>query len=206
MDKLEKADSREALLAAGLKLFAQKGLDGTTVKEIAEEAGVNVSLVSYYFQGKDGLFVACLKPFGSSLLATAERVLKPASTLQEFEVRLALFIEEFIDAHLKQSDFTQIIHRDCTPGNPVVRQLFRESFIHVFEAFVRYVAGAKKAGLLRSSVDPVIACGFLMGGLVHSIRMDFIAQEHFNQSIQDPKYREKLTQHVVRQFMQGVSA
>jgi len=201
-----KLESRELLLAAGLKLFADKGFDGTTVKEIAEEAGVNVSLVSYYFQGKEGLFVACLQPFGSSLLATAERVLKPATTREEFEVRLRLFIEEFLIAHSQASEITQILHRDCSPGNPHVRRLYRESFIHIFEAFVRFAATAKKTGILRPDHEPVIACGFLLGGLVQSIRMDFILQEHFNQTIDDPKYREKMITQVVRQFMQGVSA
>jgi len=202
----EKPDSRELLLAAGLKLFADRGLNGTTVKEIAEEAGVNVSLVSYYFQGKEGLFVACLKPFGTSLLATAERVLKPAATAQEFEVRLRLFIEEFLEAHLRESEFTQILHRDCSPGNPEVRQLYSESFIHVFEAFVRFSEKARKSGILRPNLDPVVACGFLMGGLVQAIRMDFVLQDHFKQTIQDSKYREKMITEVVQNFMQGVTA
>ena len=202
----EKADSRELLLAAALRLFAARGLNGTTVKEIAEEAGVNVSLVSYYFQGKEGLFVACLKPFGSSLLATAERVLKPASTREEFEVRLTLFIEEFLEAHLKQPEFTQILHRDCAVVGSEVKQLYSGSFFPIFESLVRFTLGARKAGFLRPDCEPVIACGFLIGGLVQAIRMDFITQEHFKQSIQESRYREKVIHHVVRNFMQGVSA
>ena len=49
-------DTRERLIRAAAQLFAEKGYEGASVKELAQEAGVNVSLVSYHFGGKDGLY------------------------------------------------------------------------------------------------------------------------------------------------------
>ncbi len=40
------------------KLFACKGYDGTSVRDIAEEAGVNVAMISYYFGSKEKLMQA----------------------------------------------------------------------------------------------------------------------------------------------------
>jgi AcrR family transcriptional regulator len=48
-------DSREKLLAAALHLFAARGVDRVSVRDIAHEAGVNSALVGYYFRSKDGL-------------------------------------------------------------------------------------------------------------------------------------------------------
>lgn len=48
-------DSREKLLTAALHLFATHGVDRTSVRDIANAAGVNSALVGYYFRGKDGL-------------------------------------------------------------------------------------------------------------------------------------------------------
>jgi len=48
-------DSREKLLAAALHLFAARGVDRVSVRDIASEAGVNSALVGYYFRSKDGL-------------------------------------------------------------------------------------------------------------------------------------------------------
>ncbi|RYD90762.1 MAG: TetR/AcrR family transcriptional regulator, partial [Sphingobacteriales bacterium] len=39
-------------------LFAQKGYDGASVRDIAEAAGVNSAMISYYFGSKEGLIKA----------------------------------------------------------------------------------------------------------------------------------------------------
>src|SRR4051794_31591843 len=49
------SDTREQLLAAAERLFAERGFAGVSVRMIAAEARVNWSLVGYHFRGKDGL-------------------------------------------------------------------------------------------------------------------------------------------------------
>src|SRR6185436_12353845 len=50
--------TRDAILNAAEKLFAEHGLDGVTVRDITKEAGVDVALAHYYFNTKRGLFDA----------------------------------------------------------------------------------------------------------------------------------------------------
>jgi AcrR family transcriptional regulator len=59
----QSADAKERILQAALKLFAEKGFEGTTVRDICEEAGVNVSLVSYYFGGKEKVLYALFEAY-----------------------------------------------------------------------------------------------------------------------------------------------
>ncbi|MFF3564778.1 TetR/AcrR family transcriptional regulator [Streptomyces sp. NPDC002574] len=54
------ANTRRLLLDAARRRFATQGYAATTVREIADEAGVNVALISRYFESKEGLFEACL--------------------------------------------------------------------------------------------------------------------------------------------------
>ncbi|GAB4058142.1 TetR/AcrR family transcriptional regulator [Catellatospora paridis] len=54
------AGTRQLLLDAARRRFAAHGYTGTTVRDIADEAGVNVALISRYFTSKEGLFEACL--------------------------------------------------------------------------------------------------------------------------------------------------
>ena len=56
MDK----DAKEKLLAAAVPLFAEKGFAAVSIREVAEAAGVNSALISYYFGGKSGLYEAVL--------------------------------------------------------------------------------------------------------------------------------------------------
>ncbi|WP_155403832.1 CerR family C-terminal domain-containing protein [Variovorax paradoxus] len=59
------AEARHRLLHTALRLFAQKGFAKTSTREIAREAGVNISAISYYFSDKNGLYGACFtEPMG----------------------------------------------------------------------------------------------------------------------------------------------
>ena len=51
-------ESRPRILECALKLFANHGLERTTVRQIAKEANANVSAISYYFGDKNGLYRA----------------------------------------------------------------------------------------------------------------------------------------------------
>lgn len=54
----EKTENK--LLAAAAEVFSTRGYDGCNVRQIAEDAGVNVSLINRYFGGKEGLFEAVI--------------------------------------------------------------------------------------------------------------------------------------------------
>jgi TetR/AcrR family transcriptional regulator, regulator of cefoperazone and chloramphenicol sensitivity len=54
-------DPRRRLLEAAGQIFAEKGFEGATVREIKDRAGVNIAAVNYYFQGKERLYVEAVK-------------------------------------------------------------------------------------------------------------------------------------------------
>lgn len=55
------ADRRAAILASARRAFAARGYQGTAVRAIAADAGVDPSLVAHYFGSKEGLFVATME-------------------------------------------------------------------------------------------------------------------------------------------------
>ncbi len=52
----EQNSTEQRLLRSALKLFAEKGYEGTSIREIIEEAGVTRPVLYYYFQNKEDLF------------------------------------------------------------------------------------------------------------------------------------------------------
>ena len=68
------AKTRRLLLDAARRRFAEDGYAATTVRDIADDAGVNVALISRYFTSKEGLFEACLKSAGENLRQTTGEV------------------------------------------------------------------------------------------------------------------------------------
>ncbi|TDB91963.1 TetR/AcrR family transcriptional regulator [Micromonospora fluostatini] len=53
-------DTREAILDAARRLFAERGYDGASIRAVAATAGVDPALVHHYFGAKDRLFLAAL--------------------------------------------------------------------------------------------------------------------------------------------------
>ena len=68
------AGTRDALLAAGADLFAERGYDGVPVQAIAERAGVNNAMISYHFRGKRGLYLEILNATFSEIASGVERL------------------------------------------------------------------------------------------------------------------------------------
>lgn len=82
--RLRDADrSRQALLDAARHEFAGKGLAGARVSEIADRAGVNKQLISYYFGGKQGLYDALVERW----LEQEREMTDPAIGLDELVCR-----------------------------------------------------------------------------------------------------------------------
>ena len=64
-------ETRRLLLQAARDRFAVQGYAATTVREIADDAGVNASLISRYFESKEGLFEECLNGVSTELGSSA---------------------------------------------------------------------------------------------------------------------------------------
>lgn len=69
--------SREALIAAATARFGEAGFAATSIRAIAADAGVNLSLISYYFGGKQGLYEACARDIVAKLSAIAGNAILP---------------------------------------------------------------------------------------------------------------------------------
>ena len=189
--------TRNKLIQVAKTLFSEKGFDGSTVKEIADAADVNISLISYHFDGKEGLYRACLEQLGMARLAVAQNVLQDASSLEEFKLRLQLFIEELLRAHLEEPEVCRIITRECDLQFPIARDIFQNTFLKVYETLVHFFKSAQKKDLLRKDLEIETVAHFLFGGLIHSTQKDEINEAFFGRTIKDPLYRANLIQNSV---------
>jgi AcrR family transcriptional regulator len=196
--------TRQSLMKCAEDLFARQGYDGTSVKEIADAAGVNISLISYHFKGKEGLYRACLETFGRSRLDVAKRLLEPANSSAELRIRVDMFVEEMFAAYAENPAVCKIIQREADLNLRVAQDIFRDTFMQVFETLVKFIAKSQERGALRGDVDPQLTAAVLYGGVVQLMHYDDLNQKFFNQSIRDPKYRAQVREHFLKLALEGL--
>ncbi len=61
MKKINDENSKDKILTTATKLFARKGFDGVSIREICKEADVNLCMISYYWGGKQELYNAIVE-------------------------------------------------------------------------------------------------------------------------------------------------
>ena len=190
-------DSRTALLKAASRVFAKNGFDGTTVKQLADQAGVNISMVSYYFGGKAGLYKTMLETFGLEGVASSERLLKLPRSREEFELRLGLFAESIFAMTAKEPELVRIIHRSMDMPSPLTDQIFENVFSRIFSALQTYIQRSCELGIIRQDIDPGIVSEFIFGSLIHYTHCEEIRVRRGGQSIQNPQFVD----HVVKTWL-----
>ncbi|XAH25962.1 CerR family C-terminal domain-containing protein [Xylophilus sp. GW821-FHT01B05] len=68
-------ETRARIVAAALKLFGDRGFDGASTRDIAMAADVNAPALQYYFNNKEGVYLACTEHIVSRLLEHLGQVL-----------------------------------------------------------------------------------------------------------------------------------
>jgi AcrR family transcriptional regulator len=196
--------TRQSLLKQAQELFSRQGFDGTSVKAIADAAGVNISLISYHFGGKEGLYRACLEDFGRSRLDAARRMLRPASTPEEFRIRLDLFMDEMLGAYVDNSCACKIIQREASLNLPIAQDVFRDTFLQAMFTFVEFITESQRRGAVRADLDPQLVTMLIYGGLVHIMQSDDLSKQFLNQTITDPERRRRVRETFSRMALEGL--
>jgi AcrR family transcriptional regulator len=101
-------ERREQLLDVGRRLFAERGLDGTSIEEIAAQAGVSKPVVYEHFGGKEGLYAVVVDREVDRFLSMATELLNGDDTMEKFEVAAVALLRYIED----NSDGFRILVRD----------------------------------------------------------------------------------------------
>ena len=142
-----KADStRDKLIRSAEVLFAERGFDGVSVRDIANAAGANSALVGYYFRGKEGLFSEVYTRHCVPLKRERERLLVEFAK-EEGGLTLEKAIEAFIRPSLEvttdssgRSGFIRLRAILSAENSALLEQLVAENFDASSRMFVEALA------------------------------------------------------------------
>jgi AcrR family transcriptional regulator len=107
-------ERREQLLDIGRRLFAERGFEGTSIEEVAAQAGVSKPVVYEHFGGKEGLYAVVVDREVERLLTMATGLLLGGDNTREKFEAAAVALFRYID---ENADGFRILVRDSNPGS-----------------------------------------------------------------------------------------
>lgn len=194
------ANSKKTLITAAKRLFARRGLNGTSIRDIAREAKMNSSMISYYFKGKNGLYRACLQEIGSTRLQFTADLLVSPTNFQDYRLRLKLFAESLFNIFLEDRDIGLIVIREYDRLHSPAEKIFRENFLNLIETIVHYFENSQSKGFVSTSFDPYVLASLFFGCLSSQLRLDHINEKSFGRSLKDPAERDRISSQLVEIF------
>jgi AcrR family transcriptional regulator len=157
--------TREQILAAAAKLFAQQGYATTTLRQIADAAGIKAGSVYYHFDGKDAI-AACVLDGGIAAMTAAVHqrlaALPPSAGQRQ---RLVAAIEGHLLGMLQHSDFTAAhirIYRYVSEAARARHNGVRSAYTRLWDELL---AAAAAAGALRADLPVSLIRQYLVGAL-----------------------------------------
>lgn len=152
--------SKERLLKSAMHVFALKGFQGTSTREIAGKAKLNISAITYYFGGKKGLYQAVMENIVQRVKSEIENDVRSAEDVLASKTAGASQAEEKIYALI--SVLSNLLYSHNLPDEAVV--LFLHEYASPGEAFQTLYDGLISpiykifADLVIRATDNAVGC------------------------------------------------
>jgi AcrR family transcriptional regulator len=192
-----KVSTRDKILEAAMKLFADKGFSGTTTKEIAELAGVNEALIFRYFSTKRDLYGAIIEKKieeepGIKLLLEDLR-----ETRDDWLIFKSIAMRMF-DRCGKDPSFMRLLHFSALEGHEL-SDMFFDTYVEYINMLVSdYIEERISEGAFKN-INPHLAARAFMGMVINYM----IVQELFGEKKKKFK-KEEVAETFVEVFLNGI--
>jgi TetR/AcrR family transcriptional regulator len=154
--------TRQSILDAGLRLFAERGFAGATIEQIARRAGVNKALVSYYFGSKRGLQDAI---HAEAFRHLEPRLLELRRSTAPAEERLREFIDTLASLAEANPDYPVMILRGLIEDESDAHEAFASRVLELNQILVEILHEGQRNGRLRP-VDPLTTQVNIVGSVL----------------------------------------
>jgi AcrR family transcriptional regulator len=201
---MEYNEKQVQIIQAAEKLFADRGFDGTSVRDIADMASVNLAMISYYFGSKEKLMEAMF-----NYRSQASR-LQLESMVQNTALEPMQKMELLIDQYIEKLMGNQCFHRVFVREQMVNKNEFIANQIHQLkkknlELVKQLIQQGQKKGVFVKSVDIPLLMTTMTGTISQLITTEHYYREMNDlQSLSEEEYQEhirkKLSQHLKRIF------
>ena len=155
-------DKQIQIIETAEELFADRGYDGTSVRDIADEAGVIVAMISYYFGSKEKLMEALFEHRIGSIQMRVESLLKDNS-LTPFE-KVNMLIDDHVERVMQKQCFHKIMMSVVLTNKiPAILKAANDVKLRIAEIVSELIKDGQKKGVFKKKVDVILMLNTMVG-------------------------------------------
>jgi TetR/AcrR family transcriptional regulator len=196
---MDKPDSRSRILAAATPLFARHGLNGVSVRSLASAAKVNLSMISYHFGGKEGLYAEILKQQFEGFRYIDDIANRDLPPLEKCE----MYLRGTIRRYREHPYLLRYYVSELTNPTPCFKTIVRPTVQRVLKVLRETIEKGISRGRLRKTLSPADATLALAG----MINFYFLVAPAGRGFVDDhPAHDEELVNHFMEILKGGIVA
>jgi AcrR family transcriptional regulator len=197
--RLSAAERRSAIVAAAIRLFADKGFKGTTTRELAKAAGVTEPVLYQHFATKKDLYTAIIESVCNMEQEAKDPRLEAAEQAGDDRAFFLRLGELILDWHRHHADIIRLLLYSGL-GRHELADLFFERHVAVYYRMLTgYLRRRIEARAFRK-LDPYLAARGFTGMIAHQALAEVIFGDR-----RLARTRKKLIRTMVDIFLEGLS-
>ncbi|TCZ74826.1 TetR/AcrR family transcriptional regulator [Flaviaesturariibacter aridisoli] len=185
-------------------LFAQKGYDGASVRDIAEAAGVNSAMISYYFGSKEGLIKALFEERTADIALKVDTLLRDASKTPWEKV--ACLIDDYVERIANKVQFHKIMmYEQMLEKNTLLTELLNELRLRNADKIRVLLQQGQDSGDFAAGIDVQMLMFTLFGTVTNAyFNREFYREAHGLQGLDEVafqlEFRNRIRNHIQQLF------
>jgi TetR/AcrR family transcriptional regulator len=190
-------DCRENIISSAIPLFAAKGLNGVSVRDLARAAEVNLSMISYYFGGKEGLYAAVLTEQFAILGKLDEIEQMDIDTLLKFE----LYVRATVSRYRKNPYLLRFYTSELTNPTACFEAIVKPAIKKVVQMLLDTFSDGLTHEKFREGLNPADTVLALAGMVNFYFLLEPATAELVDHA---PERDEQLIRHIMDIFTRGI--
>ncbi|MCD4725201.1 MAG: TetR/AcrR family transcriptional regulator [Bacteroidales bacterium] len=118
--------TEENILNVAREVFMRNGYSGTTMQQIADEAGINKSLLHYYYRSKEKLFGQIFAEVFSQFIPELGKIFMTDKSLEE---KIRAFVDSYIEGFIRNPLIPIFVMQELSTNPQHLADLIRKSGI-----------------------------------------------------------------------------
>jgi len=192
-------DKKTHIINVAVELFAEKGFEGTSIRDIATKANVNVAMINYYFGSKEKLFECMVEQKAAYTRGALEEIVNDKS-LSEIE-KIDCIIDSYVSRLFTNRIFHRVIHQEMMLNQ---RESLQQTIVNVLFPNSLVIRNVIESGI-KKGVFKKVDSALVIATLVGTINQVLLSKRMCNRLLdkdedyvpyEDVKFKKRISDHL----------